>query len=241
MTERQAHILATLIREYVRTAEPVGSESLVGRFRLPYSAATVRAELSDLEDAGFLTHPHTSAGRVPTRSGYRHFVDHAVESRELSSQETARLEEDLRAAWLQQRRVARSMAKIVSEFTHALAVASVDGSEEFSEAGFAELLREPEVSMPDLLRDVARTLDALDRRLDELARQPMPEPRVYIGEENPLASARHVSVILSTGRLRSGEHVLFAVIGPTRMRYDRNLPLIEHITRMVEHSSWSEL
>ena len=72
---RSQSILRAVIEEYVDTATPVGSAALVERYRLGVSSATVRNILSDLESAGLLTHPHTSAGRVPTDAGYRYFVE----------------------------------------------------------------------------------------------------------------------------------------------------------------------
>ncbi len=75
LTPRQQTILGLTVREYVKTATPVGSRALVERYGLPVSSATVRNELAYLEETGHLTHPHTSAGRVPTQEGYRYFVE----------------------------------------------------------------------------------------------------------------------------------------------------------------------
>lgn len=72
---RQRRILRAVVHEYVRTAQPVASEALVRRYRLGVSSATVRNELAQLEELGLLTHPHTSAGRVPTDQGYRFFIE----------------------------------------------------------------------------------------------------------------------------------------------------------------------
>ena len=72
---REQSILRAVIEEYVETATPVGSAALVERYRLGVSSATVRNILADLEVAGLLTHPHTSAGRIPTDAGYRYFVE----------------------------------------------------------------------------------------------------------------------------------------------------------------------
>ncbi len=73
--ERQRDLLRAVIREYIATAQPVASAALVRQYRLDVSSATVRNELAALEDLGFLTHPHTSAGRVPTDLGYRYFIE----------------------------------------------------------------------------------------------------------------------------------------------------------------------
>src|SRR5579884_3982305 len=75
LTERQRTILRRVVEEFVGTGQPVGSKTLVERSDLRVSASTVRAELAELEQRGLLTHPHTSAGRVPTERGYRYYAD----------------------------------------------------------------------------------------------------------------------------------------------------------------------
>ncbi|MHB8893021.1 MAG: heat-inducible transcriptional repressor HrcA [Candidatus Limnocylindrales bacterium] len=77
---RSQAILRAVIEEYVTSAAPVGSHALVERYRLGVSSATVRAILAELEEAGLLTHPHTSAGRIPTEQGYRYYVEAIVDS-----------------------------------------------------------------------------------------------------------------------------------------------------------------
>src|SRR5687767_13077518 len=72
---RSQQILRAVIEEYVTTAEPVGSQTLVDRYSLGVSSATVRNVLAELEEHGYLTHPHTSAGRVPTDTGYRLYAE----------------------------------------------------------------------------------------------------------------------------------------------------------------------
>ncbi len=85
LTPRQETILELVVREFVNTAEPVGSKRLVEAYRLDISPATVRNEMKRLESLGYLTHPHTSAGRVPTHKGYRYFVQHLLPETRLPS------------------------------------------------------------------------------------------------------------------------------------------------------------
>jgi heat-inducible transcriptional repressor len=75
LDERKARVLRAVIQDFIQTANPVGSKSLVDRYTLGISPATVRNELAALEEQGYLSHPHTSAGRVPTDLGYRWYVD----------------------------------------------------------------------------------------------------------------------------------------------------------------------
>ena len=74
LTERQKTLLLLLIRDYIDTAQPVGSKRLVEHYHLDISPATIRNEMAALTEMGYLRQPHTSAGRVPSREGYRHFV-----------------------------------------------------------------------------------------------------------------------------------------------------------------------
>jgi heat-inducible transcriptional repressor len=78
LSERQRLILNAIIDDYIRSAEPVGSRSISKRGDVSYSPATIRNEMSDLEEMGFLEQPHTSAGRIPSNKGYRYYVDHLV-------------------------------------------------------------------------------------------------------------------------------------------------------------------
>src|SRR5689334_5821842 len=79
LSERQQAILRRVVEEFVGTGEPVGSKTLVQRSDLQVSPSTVRAELAELEARGLLTHPHTSAGRIPTERGYRYYADRLLE------------------------------------------------------------------------------------------------------------------------------------------------------------------
>lgn len=87
LSDRRRLVLRALIEEYIARALPVGSRTLVERYNLGISSATVRSELSFLEDMGYLTQPHTSAGRIPTDYGYRAFVDDLLQENDISADE----------------------------------------------------------------------------------------------------------------------------------------------------------
>lgn len=91
LSDRERSVLEAVIRSYVETAEPAGSRALTRRFRLGVSPATIRNTMSDLEEKGFLSHPHTSAGRVPTDKAYRVYVDSLMRVPELALSDRARL------------------------------------------------------------------------------------------------------------------------------------------------------
>lgn len=87
LSERQRMILNAIVDDYIRSAEPVGSRSISKRGDVAFSPATIRNEMSDLEELGFLEQPHTSAGRIPSHKGYRYYVDHLVNYETLSTHE----------------------------------------------------------------------------------------------------------------------------------------------------------
>jgi heat-inducible transcriptional repressor len=95
LTRRQEEILSLIVRAYAQSPDPVASKSLVDNFNLSWSAATVRNEMAVLEDLGYIVAPHTSAGRVPTESGYRYFVKRLMSSSDLTTAEQTRIDEKL--------------------------------------------------------------------------------------------------------------------------------------------------
>jgi heat-inducible transcriptional repressor len=95
LNDREERVLEAVIRTYVETAEPAGSRTVAKRFPLGVSPATVRNTMSDLEDKGFLFHPHTSAGRVPTDLAYRYYVDTLMRPLQLTREEQRRVRRHL--------------------------------------------------------------------------------------------------------------------------------------------------
>jgi heat-inducible transcriptional repressor len=96
LDDRKAAILKAIVQDYVRQGEPVGSKRLVDTWGLGVSSATVRTEMSALEEAGYIAQPHTSAGRIPTDKGYRYFVDALADDRQLTVEQRDALQGLLR-------------------------------------------------------------------------------------------------------------------------------------------------
>lgn len=91
LTERRAQVLRLIVSDYIETATPVGSEQIVKRHRLELSPATIRNEMAKLEEEGYISHPHTSAGRVPSDLGYRYYVELLMEEPNVSDDERLRI------------------------------------------------------------------------------------------------------------------------------------------------------
>ena len=92
LTERKRQILRAIIDDYVLHAEPVGSKYLVDKYKLGVSSATVRNEMSELEELGYLEKPHTSAGRVPSDKGYRAYIDLLLDLKPVSQTDQDKIE-----------------------------------------------------------------------------------------------------------------------------------------------------
>jgi heat-inducible transcriptional repressor len=122
LSDRERRVLEAVIQSYVETAEPAGSRTLSRRFGLGVSPATIRNTMSDLEEKGFLYHPHTSAGRVPTDRAYRLYVDTILRLPSADAAEQRRLEADLRASGNAIEAILRRAAQSLGVLTQELGV-----------------------------------------------------------------------------------------------------------------------
>jgi heat-inducible transcriptional repressor len=117
LDDRKLRILQAIIDDYIHSAEPVGSRTIAKKHELGLSSATIRNEMADLEDMGFLEQPHTSAGRVPSDKGYRLYVDQLMQIDELSEADTEKIRNamDIRINELSQ--IIRNASVVMSKFT----------------------------------------------------------------------------------------------------------------------------
>ena len=121
LDDRKLEVLRAIVEDFVSTNEPVGSKSLAERHGLGVSPATVRNDMAALEDEGYITHPHTSAGRIPTDRGYRLFVDRLSAVKALSSPERRAIQSFLEGA-VDLDDVVRRTVRLLSQLTHQVAV-----------------------------------------------------------------------------------------------------------------------
>lgn len=126
LDQRKAAILRAIVEEYIQTAEPVGSARVIGATEMSVSPATIRSEMSRLEDEGFLRKPHTSAGRVPTDKGYRFFVDELGAEPQLSVEKAQRIGQFFEHAHTEMERTMRSVSSLLADLTSAAAVVVSD-------------------------------------------------------------------------------------------------------------------
>src|SRR5260221_1840881 len=175
LTPRKREILRRVVEEFVVTGQPVGSKALVDRARLTTSASTIRAELAELEALGLLTHPHTSAGRVPTESGYRIYTEDLVES---IDGKPGRMSVDLTAMRNELDAALQSATETLSQATRLLALVSAPSLEAATVRHVEVLVLQPRIvvvvlitSTGSVTKRLIETEEAVDPGLAGWARE----------------------------------------------------------------------
>ena len=123
LNDRKKQVLQAVIEEYINTAEPVSSGTLVEKYGLDFSSATIRNDMSELEHEGYLEKPHTSAGRIPSVKGYRFYVDELLNDENISLEEIQYIKENLETKVNEIEDLAKITTSTISEITHYTTVA----------------------------------------------------------------------------------------------------------------------
>ena len=226
LDNRKEALLETLVREYVKTAEPVGSLHLAKRAGLEVSSATVRNELAELEEAGYLIQPHTSAGRVPTELAYRYFIEHLahitgtdpLSNRKRGLPPTS-VDSELSDVF-GARAGAIAAAKALAAKTHECVFVSF-GRDDVYVTGLGNLFAKPEFIEREIAMSLTAALDQLDEMVCGL--ESGTGARLLIGEENPLNNNCSTVYLAPTAGRRVG------VLGLMRMDYEKVLNLLDSI------------
>lgn len=229
MTDRQTQILRAIVEQYAEVASPVGSSLLAKVFNV--SSATIRAEMAELEKLGFITQPHTSAGRIPTDKGYRYYVNALSELPETAIERRAEraLAARVEGGGIPERTIRNTVDTLV-ELTHNLGLATIGNQLYMS--GLSNLFGQPEFSTGNQAREVARLLDNLEPWLHEAA--PNKPLSVYIGSENPIGRNSGCSLIISRFRSPYSDHSYIGVLGPTRQSYRGTMGLVQRAGQALE-------
>jgi len=232
MTERQRLILAAIIEQHAEIAAPVGSVMLAKLFGV--SSATIRSEMAKLEEMGLIVQPHTSAGRIPTDTGYRYYVNSLNEAQADEPQLLDRGARaiEARAATHGDRadRAIRSAVDSLVDLTQNLGIATI--GDELYLSGIGNLFSHPEFMHGDHAQQVARLLDNLEPWLREA--KPNEPLNVYIGSENPIGKASGATLIISKFRSPYSDNSYIGVLGPTRQSYAKVMRLVRHTGAMLE-------
>ena len=204
---------------YAETAEPVGSLSLADEFDC--SPATIRAEMAELERAGFIYQPHISSGRVPTDKGYRYYVNALAPS--VPQQRTVATIEKRVGSFRDRADSAIKMAaETLSDLTGNMAFATISDAIYFH--GMNQLFSQPEFSNAAQVSLAARFLDAMH---EWLSANPFKEDlAVFIGTENPIVRSSGLTTVVARFNSPWSQDSYIGIVGPTRQSYDKVIGLV---------------
>ncbi len=224
MQDRQLEILRAIVEEYVATEEPVGSKVIAARHQLGVSPATIRNDMAILEDQGLITQPHTSAGRIPTNTGYRLFVDRIQEVKPLSTAERRAIESFLTNSDDLDDLLERTV-RLLSQLTNQVAMIRLP-QDRVVVAGTANLAK----SIHDEASALSPILESLEEQviLMKLLADTDGFLNVRIGDENKEKGLRTTSsVSMGYGQGAVG------VLGPTRMDYAGSMAAVHAVARYI--------
>ncbi len=226
MYSRQEELLTLVIESYIKNAEPIGSKFLVSFGGLDFSEATVRNELRALEESGYLTHPHTSAGRIPTEQGYRHYVNQInLEKSHISKNDSKILldsfEED------QDYELSRkNLAKAATELSNETVIIAFS-PERVYYTGLSNLFNKSEFDNLATVSTLSQMFDHCEDYLEDFFEKVEESPRYFIGSENPFDE------MLSVVSARFGKEGMITLLGPKRMDYKYNFGLIKKLLEII--------
>lgn len=234
LTSRQTQLLKTIIDEYIETAEAVGSESLDKKHNLGVSPATIRNEMVSLTKAGYLKQPHTSAGRIPTPTAMKFYIDQLMEEKKMSLVDEVKAKEEV---WDSRDDVDELMDEAthaLAQRTHSLAVAALkDKKDRFWQAGHSYIFQNPEFS--DLLVcqnlfSIFEEMDKLDRLFFGFGTSPL---EVLFGEELGMPELAPTGIISTHFNIK-GKPGALGIIGPARADYATMIPVLRYFGNLIE-------
>jgi len=231
ITPRQAKILAAIVKENCESGQPVASADIVEKYSFGVSSPTIRNEMQVLEKNGYIHQPHTSSGRLPTDKGFRYFVNQLMDRVKLTLKEQDRLKTELMKLQMANAEVSRRLAKLLSEHSQQASFALFP--EEVSTSGFSNLLSNPALPAEDA-KEIAQFFDHLDEYADKMISDYSgKKAEAMIGKEIQLSKKSDYSMIVSGLQLPDGKKGVIGLIGPKSMKYEKNLSLMEYISKLL--------
>jgi transcriptional regulator of heat shock response len=223
MLDRQERLLKKLIAEYIKTAEPVGSLKLATDLKV--SSATVRNEMAELESAGYIYQPHTSAGRIPTEIGYAFYVERFVPAGKLAQATQKDLADILKQ--FSGEEAVKSLARLTAELADEAVVVAFN-TNRFYYTGLSYLFAKPEFVLQAHVTSVSEVLDHCEEVMPRVFNLVNDGSRILIGQQNPFG--KQCSFVAAP---LFGDGI-FGILGPMRMDYEKNLGFIEHIVKLIK-------
>lgn len=233
LTERQKQILKTLIEEYIETAKPVGSETLDKKYNLGVSPATIRNEMAKLALAGFLSQPHTSAGRNPTPKALRYYLENLMTPKKLSVAEEVAVKEKVWDHRYEIDKFFREVTKALAQKAKTLSFSATDKGDLFF-SGAAYVLDMPEFFDIDLTKNLLLILDEFDFWKNLFFESPIEDPlHILLGKELGEKVLSPCSSIFSCFEIPPQGKGAIGVVGPLRLNYSTVVPTVKYFGELV--------
>lgn len=230
LSERQKDLLWAIIKEHIKTAQPIGSELLVEKYELNVSSATVRNEMLELDAQGFLGQPHTSSGRIPTERAYQFFVSEGFKIKKITQNQQDTLTKTIKSRQDQDKRQGlKNLAQGLAELSGELILLAFQDND-FYYTGLTNLFSKPEFRNQEIVCNISAVIDHLDARLAKLFHKVDDQARIFIGSQNPIDQ----NLSLITVKI-SQKGPLIALLGPMRMEYEMNVGLLEYSKRLIQN------
>lgn len=237
MDERKQKILRMIVEDYVHGAEPVGSRHISRKLHSSVSPATIRNEMSDLEEEGYIAQPHTSAGRVPTDKGYRYYVDNLMRVGDLPQRDESLITKAHREARFGFERAVHNLLTTTATLSHYAAIMmteSSSGRHRIFYHGITNIASQPEFSDSNHLKHLLGVFEEQDLLRSILKDcSSISGTTITIGSENKFKEIKDCSLIVGPRESESDETATVGLIGPTRMFYDRAYSIIERVSRQL--------
>ena len=234
LKQRQLDILKSTILHYISTAEPVGSRALVETDQFKLSSATIRSELKELEGYGYLTHVHTSSGRVPTDLGYRYYVDNLRPSYSLQQSEKLKIKVVFERNFKEVPDPYEAFVVSASQFFPGVSLAIT--APRVYKQGLSNMFHLPEFDSIDSVKKVVTGLEE-SRQVQQVilnfVSPAMINSRVVIGQEIPLISFHDCSLLLKPVHDILNQSGVIAFLGPRRLKYSKCFALLDYFSELV--------
>ena len=236
---RKSEILRITIDQYIQTVTPVSSARIAKKCALDLSSATIRNILAELEQEGYLTHPHTSAGRIPTQIGYRYYVDHFINEIQLLEEEKDRIKAEYKQETLELEMLLETTSKVLSDMTRYTSIVSVDGwDNKLFCSGTSFIMGYPDYhDIETDIKKIKNILAALDEKemlLEVINRRLANKIDILIGQEIDCSEIDGCSLVVSKYQSKSGTSGRIALLGPTRMDYNRAVSTLDYLSNFME-------
>lgn len=237
LTKRQKNILKKIVRDYIRLARPISSDYLKEKHKLDISPATIRAEMKALDEMGYLSQPHHSAGRIPTDKGYRFFVDELMRN-ETCFRENLRLLKEIREILNRTEdeiKVLQEMTKKIADITSNLAVSYISSEGIIFKEGWEEVFKEPEFKDIDFVESFIEGIECLEENISDISSMFSSDLEVIIGKESPFRKLEDISMIFSPFSFENKEeNNIFLLLGPKRMDYNKGINILHYLPKIIE-------